>query len=262
MKDVSLLIALICVITFLVTATGCIRTAFAATVVEENSQMISDLTKDDIDVVINGEVFHCTYDVSYTSAFTGSRRDRYITGERGRIAIDPETGEVLRFFGFAPFDRIENINSRSDEELIGEVKARICELTELSSYNCQSVERFPDNGDKINYCQIKLFQQEGMELNNSVNVRLNSEGEIESYLKIAGCPEGTAFPEIADEELIALAHEAVMDKLGTDDVGKITINSKLLTHYGGRPALLLYVKAEDKQGFSIGIVPVVIFEEG
>ena len=256
------LILLPLMILFLTVLTGCVRAVFAAEIIETDEITGTDPTKpDSIDVFINGHKYPCSYDISYTSVFTGAVADRYRTGERGRIVLDPEKNEIIRFYGIEPFSSDENFGKLSDNELAEEVKTRLVQITDLSIYNAFSVERFSADGKNTSAVSVKLYQENGLELNNSVAVNIDQYGMIDDYLKISGCPEGTVRPRISEDDAYVLICEAVSGKYGEDDLGEIRIKSEALTLYNGSPALLFYVEAADAKGFSIGLVPVVIFEQ-
>lgn len=249
--------ALLVLVTIL---SGCAHKRFRAEVPEGESAAEADPAKaGTITAELGGRAYECTYDTSYPSYSTGKSFDRYRTGERGRIVIDPETGEVIRFFGMTPFEPIDGAAEMTDPELVSAVRERISSLVDTEKYSESNVTRYSQNGKETSSIVVKLFQKDVKELNNSVSVTVNAEGEIEDYSRIDGWTGGAAPIEISNEERDALIRSAVEKKITDGKLGEVKIKTELLTLYKGEPALLYWVAAIDDKGFDHGLFPVVIF---
>ena len=242
----------------IIASTGCARSAFTAEIIASESNEFTAEKTDGKSIELGGNAYDCSYDISYVSDFSGKTYDRFRTGERGRIVIDPETGEVIRFYGIAPFEPIDGAAELTDTELVSEVRERVSSLVDTEKYGESLVTRYSQNGKETSSIVVKLFQKDVKELNNSVSVTVNAEGEIEDYSRIDGWPEGSEPIEISEEERDALIRSAVAEKID-GKLGEIRLDSELLTIYKGKPALLYWVEAMDDKGFSHGLFPVVIF---
>ncbi|MBR3486376.1 MAG: hypothetical protein IKH31_02215 [Clostridia bacterium] len=248
--------ALLVLVTIL---SGCAHKRFRAEVPEGESAAAADPAKaGTITAELGGRAYDCSYDISYVSDFSGKTYDRFRTGERGRIVIDPETGEVIRFFGITPFEPIDGAAELTDTELVSAVRERISSLVDTEKYGESNVTRYSQNGKETSSIVVKLFQKDVKELNNSVSVTVNAEGEIEDYSRIDGWTGGTAPIEISNEERDALIRSAVEKKI-VGKLGEVKIQTELLTLYKGESALLYLVTAIDDKGFDHGLFPVVIF---
>lgn len=248
--------ALLVLVTIL---SGCAHKRFRAEVPEAESAAAADPAKaGTITAELNSNTYDCSYDISYVSDFSGKTYDRFRTGERGRIVIDPETGEVIRFYGITPFEPIDGAAELTDTELVSEVRERVSSLVDTEKYGESLVTRYSQNGKETSSIVVKLFQKDVKELNNSVSVTVNAEGEIEDYSRIDGWTGGAAPIEISNEERDALIRSAVEKKIA-GKLGEVKIQTELLTLYKGEPALLYRVEAMDDKGFSHGLFPVVIF---
>ena len=248
--------ALLVLVTIL---SGCAHKRFRAEVPEGESAAAADPAKaGTITAELGGRAYDCSYDISYVSDFSGKTYDRFRTGERGRIVIDPETGEVIRFFGITPFEPIDGAAELTDTELVSAVRERISSLVDTEKYGESNVTRYSQNGKETSSIVVKLFQKDVKELNNSVSVTVNAEGEIEDYSRIDGWTGGTAPIEISNEERDALIRSAVEKKI-VGKLGEVKIQTELLTLYKGESALLYLVTAIDDKGFDHGRFPVVIF---
>ena len=248
--------ALLVLVTIL---SGCAHKRFRAEVPEGESAAAADPAKaGTITAELGGRAYDCSYDISCVSDFSGKTYDRFRTGERGRIVIDPETGEVIRFFGITPFEPIDGAAELTDTELVSAVRERISSLVDTEKYGESNVTRYSQNGKETSSIVVKLFQKDVKELNNSVSVTVNAEGEIEDYSRIDGWTGGAAPIEISNEERDALIRSAVEKKI-VGKLGEVKIQTELLTLYKGESALLYLVTAIDDKGFDHGLIPVVIF---
>ena len=235
----------------IIASTGCARSAFTAESIASESNEFTAEKTDGKSIELGGNAYDCSYDVSYVSDFSGKTYDRFRTGERGRIVIDPETGEVIRFYGIAPFEPIVRAAELDDDELVSAVRERVSSLVDTEKYGESLVTRYSQNGKETSSIVVNLFQKDVKELN-------NSEGEIEDYSRIDGWAEGSEPIEISEEERDALIRIAVAKQID-GKLGEIRLDSELLTIYKGKPALLYRVEAMDDKGFSHGLFPVVIF---
>lgn len=249
--------ALLVLVTIL---SGCAHKRFRAEVPEAESAAAADPAKTGtITAELGGRAYDCSYDISYVSDFSGKTYDRFRTGERGRIVIDPETGEVIRFYGITPFEPIDGAAELTDTELVSAVREHVSSLVDTEKYGESLVTRYSQNGKETSSIVVKLFQKDVKELNNSVSVTVNAEGEIEDYSRIDGWTGGAAPIEISNEERDALIRSAVEKKITDGKLREVKIKTELLTLYKGEPALLYWVTAIDDKGFDHGLIPVVIF---
>lgn len=238
---------------------GCAQRRFRAEIPDGESGMAADPAKaGTITAEICGQTYECAYDTSFPSDTTGALCDRYTTGERGRIVIDPETGEVIRFYGITPFEPIDCAAEITDEELISAVRERISSLVDTAKYGESLVTRYPQSESEVNIV-VKLYQKDARELNNSVSVTIGPEGDIEDYSRIDGWKDGAAPIDISDEERDALIRSAVEKKITDGKLGEVKLKNELLTLYKGEPALLYWVAAINDRGFDHGLFPVVIY---
>ncbi len=238
---------------------GCIRKVYAGEVLQDDNEPFYDPDKaGEKTITVNGINYDCKYDISYTSIYNGRTADRFRTGERGRIIIDSESGKVIGFYNIMPFERFECAMEMNDEELINAVRELLSVITDVSVYNKAEVTI---RNNKTGRIAVKLYQHDELELNNSITVAINKNGEIDDYSFIDGCPEGTKVPKISDKDIDLFIRTAIKENMSLSDPGEIRMNRKVLTVYNGRPALIITVEVCDKAGFSYGLLPILISEK-
>lgn len=248
-------------LTALMLLAGCSEKGLSARIVSNEPEKTEDPAKAGEKTIRIGEnEFVCTYELSFVSDFTGRTQDRYVTEEGGKIVTDSETGEVLRFYGFMPLEPIANFGELTDKEIVEAVKALVAPLTGTDKYNESSVDRSETNGVLMS-AAVKLFQKDGVALNNSVAVEIDVKGKITSYSKAEGFPDGTKIIRISDKEREKLLRSAIEPAMKDAELGEIGIEVEVMTIYHGEPALVYYIDVKDTQGRSYGTVPVVISHE-
>lgn len=260
MKKTGLLIF---VLFLLVSAafSGCMGRVYTGVVLKNETELQKDPSVPESKMILLGEtMYDCRYDTGLRSDFTGKTAYRYRTGDRGRIVIDPETEEVIRFYGMTPLKCIDGAAELSDEELLKAVSNRLACVTDMSAYNTHSIEKNSMDGKNVTSIIVGFYEEkDGLRHNNFVMTVLDGEGNIENYMKIAACPEGTPIPEVSDEERDRIILRAIKKELSLDDPGSIEIQDERLTLYNGKPALLFVVNVHDRQGFGYGTLTVVVY---
>lgn len=251
------LIALLLLAVSVFASSGCAGKTYAGTINPEEGERFVDEAKAGNRIIeINGRQYEGSYLASYKDVFSGRMRDQYSLGLAMSAEVDSVSGTVKLFYGVKPFDPIDGAAEMGEEELVSAVKEKLSPLTDASVYNEYKVERNPSTGSIL----IELFKKEEIELNESVSVILDGEGNICHFRIIEGCPEGTAMPKVGDEEIDAIIREKIKERFGLDD-GVYELQRKALTVYNGRPALLITVSVSDENGIKYGLLPILISEK-
>ncbi len=171
------------------------------------------------------------------------------------IRVHTETGKMVGFYGIRPYDKIENIENLSDEELKTIVEQTMGDAVDFSAYNTFRVMRPVSPSGQYCLCwQVK----EEIFRDIRVDIHITSDGHIQSFSQTNNCPDDLTVPFLPIEERTRLIEDTLCEHLEIKSIKGIRykILYETLSYYQGKDAILYQIEVV-KDGFS-QIVSLVI----
>ena len=251
------------------TCTGCKNTnAYAVEIVRgTNYEDVSGVTEaSDRVISIGDSSYSVKWEKSVRSNLNDELYDYYEVIDSqdkflpGTIKIDPKTGEVLYFSQIAPFSRIDNMDSLSDDELRSAAEQMLGGLADFSRYNMFEVIRPIGTNTDIT---LKWQVKRDILCRICVIADISEDGEIISFEKVNACPDGTAESYIPKDERIKLLEEGICEELGIrslDGSGyKYNILHERMSYFHNKVCVTYSVEIRDKQDFGF-VISVMVYK--
>lgn len=211
-------------------------------------------------VSIGNNHYLVTYDCSQISSSTREISDTYRifmqpTASQSRfpvqsITLERDTGRVVGFRSITPFPAIENAASRQDGELQAIAELYLRELVDFTQFNSFSVtrEEAPNEGELKLYW---TYKKDGVTYDRGCRIRLDADGKIYSFELREICPRDLSPTFLSEKRQIRLLEKKICKLVDEPSIRycHYEIKNKTLTLEGGKPAMIYYFHATDRDGF-------------
>jgi len=203
-------------------------------------------------VSIGKNQYLVSYDNSQISANTLAVTDTYLLPLQSgaNVKLERDTGRVVSFSNITPFPAIEGAASLSDGELRAIVELYLRKLADFSQYNSFSVSRDDEQTER----SIQLhwtYKKDDISYNRDCYVSLNEDGKIYSFDLNESCPTWVSPTFLSEKRQLRILERKICDLVDEPSIRycHYEIKNKTLTLDGGKPAMIYYFHATDREGF-------------
>lgn len=236
---------------------GCTSTTYDCRVWDDEIQehvYLPDAERDTI--IIGAKAFQVSYENS-TEMIDGTMcHDYSVVLPDIDLPEDPlrqpeiillDDGTLYSFSNIYPFEKIENVDSLTEEELRAAVEELLGDLIDSSIYNAFSVT------DDLGYNLLWSVNRD-VPCNIYLRIAINEEGYIEKFAKGEFCAEDFSEPFLKESERDSLIMQALKERYAQKgaviEPDHFEIYSEMLTCDGANNAMHYWVIVYNKQGFS------------